>query len=383
MKFSKSIEYIGVDDKTIDLFESQYKVPYGVSYNSYVILDEKIAVMDTVDKRKTDEWLENLKKTLDGKTPDYLVILHMEPDHAGSIARFLEAYPKTNIVVNAKSQAMLPQFFERDFSSDMTVVKEGDALSLGEHTLKFIMAPMVHWPEVMLAYEETEKLLFSADAFGTFGAISENREWIEDARRYYINIVGKYGANVQMLLKKAAGLEIKTICPLHGPVLTENIGYYVDKYNTWSSYTPEDEGVMVAYASIHGNTALAAKKIAEAIEKKGGKAYLFDLARCDMSQAIESAFRYGRIVLASATYNMSLFPPMEHLLSALKSKNFCKRKVAIVENGSWAPMAGKLINAYLSEMKEIEVCEKTITIKSALKKSQEIEIEALAEEILS
>lgn len=379
MKITETIKYIGVDDMDIDLFESQYVVPNGVSYNSYVILDEKIAVMDTVDKRKTNEWFENLEKELDGRCPDYLVISHLEPDHAGSIDAFCDKYPNATLVVNDKILKMLPQFFKDEFDKKCLVVKEGDELNLGGHTLAFYMAPMVHWPEVMVEYEKSEKVLFSADGFGKFGALSCDEDWACEARRYYINIVGKYGAQVQALLKKAAGLDIQIICPLHGPVLTENLGYYIEKYNIWSSYRAENEGVVVAYASIHGNTGEAAKKIAEEIEKRGIKASVFDLARCDLAEAVEDAFRYDRLICAAATYDGFMFPPMEKFLSTLKKKSYQKRKVALVENGSWAPMAGKLMREYFESFKEIELYDKTLSIKSVLKDEQADEVKALVD----
>ncbi len=382
MYISDSIKYVGADDTDIDLFEGQYVVPNGVSYNSYVIMDEKIAVMDTVDKRKTEDWLKNLGEAMGERKPDYLVISHLEPDHAGSIEAFLDKYPETNVVVNVKSQAMLSQFFDRQFENT-TVVKEGDELSLGAHTLVFVMAPMVHWPEVMVEYEKTEKVLFSADGFGKFGALSCDEDWTCEARRYYFNIVGKYGASVQTLLKKAAGLEIEKICPLHGPILTENLGFYIDKYNTWSSYAPEDKGVLVAYASMHGNSARAAEKFAEVLKAKGEeKVVVADLARCDMAEAVEDAFRYDKLALVSATYDAALPAVMERFLSTLKKKAYQKRKAAVIENGTWAPMAAKHIKAYLGEMKDVTVCEKTVTIKSVLKKAQEAEMEELAEELL-
>ncbi len=382
MYISDSIKYVGADDTDIDLFEGQYVVPNGVSYNSYVIMDEKIAVMDTVDKRKTEDWLKNLKEAMGERKPDYLVISHLEPDHAGSIEAFLDKYPETNVVVNAKSFAMLSQFFDRQFENT-TVVKEGEELSLGAHSLVFVMAPMVHWPEVMVEYEKTEKVLFSADGFGKFGALSCDEDWTCEARRYYFNIVGKYGASVQTLLKKAAGLEIEKICPLHGPILTENLGFYIDKYNTWSSYAPEDEGVLVAYASMHGNSARAAEKFAEVLKAKGEeKVVVADLARCDMAEAVEDAFRYDKLALVSATYDAALPAVMERFLSTLKKKAYQKRKAAVIENGTWAPMAAKHIKAYLGEMKDVAVCEKTVTIKSVLKKAQEAELEELAEELL-
>jgi flavorubredoxin len=378
-----SVKYVGADDKTIDLFESQYVVPKGVSYNSYVILDEKIAVMDSVDQRATDVWFENLERTLAGRKPDYLVVNHLEPDHAGNVHSFAQKYPEAKIVLTAKAQSMLPQFFAEDLNDRCIAVKEGDELSLGAHTLTFILAPMVHWPEVMVTYEKSEKILFSADAFGKFGALDADEDWACEARRYYFNIVGRYGMQVQMLLKKAAALDISIICPLHGPVLMENLGYYIDKYQTWSTYTPEDEGILIAYASIHGNTRAAVEKLAGLLEDKGApKVVVSDLAREDMAEVIEDAYRYDRMVLASATYDAGLFPCMESFLAHLKSKNYQKRTVGIIENGSWAPMAGKLMKETLSGMKEINILEPTVTIKSSLNAESEAALEALAEALL-
>lgn len=383
MKISNSVVYIGVNDKTIDLFESQYKVPNGVSYNSYVILDEKVAVMDTVDKRVTEQWLENLSQALNGRSVDYLVVSHLEPDHASNIQKLAELYPNMKIVGNAKIFSMLPQFFTMDFSDRSVVVKEGDTLSLGSHTLQFFMAPMVHWPEVMVEYEQSEKILFSADGFGKFGALDMEEDWTDEARRYFINIVGKYGTQVQNLLKKAATLDIQTICPLHGPVLKENLGYYIDKYLTWSSYEPEEEGVVIAYASIHGNTAKAAEKMAEILKEKGAKAVRsFDLARDDMAEAVSEAFRYDKLILMSPTYDGALFPCMEDFLYHLKVKTYKKRTVGIVENGSWAPMAGKLMKAYLETLKDIQICEPVVSIKSVMKEADEKNLETLAEALL-
>ncbi len=380
---SESIRYIGVDDKTLDLFESQYIVPNGVSYNSYLIRDEKIAVMDTVDARKTEEWLNNLEAELAGKKPDYLVISHLEPDHSGSIQAVVEKYPEMKIVSNAKVFAMLPQFFELDLEGRNIVVAEGDSLLLGSHTLQFYMAPMVHWPEVMVEYESSEKVLFSADAFGKFGALDTDEDWACEARRYYFNIVGKYGAQAQALLKKAQGLDIRTICPLHGPILKENLEYYIDKYVTWSSYEPEDEGVLVAFASIHGNTAAAAKKLGEILEEKGAKKVVVsDLAREDMAEVIEDAFRYDKMVVACATYDGTLFPCMEDFLSHLRNKNYQKRKVALMENGSWAPVANKKMREILEGMKNVTICDAAVTIKSAMKQETIAQMEALAEELL-
>ena len=382
---SDAVKYIGADDKDLDLFESQYIVPNGVSYNSYVILDEKIAVMDTIDTRKTDEWKENLERVLDGRTPDYLVVSHLEPDHAGSIKEFADKYPEAKIVASTKAIAMLPQFFEiADLTDRAVAVKEGEELSLGSHTLQFFMAPMVHWPEVMVEYEKSEKILFSADGFGKFGALDADEDWACEARRYYFNIVGKYGAQVQALLKKAATLDIQTICPLHGPILKEDLGYYIGKYMTWSSYEPEDDGVLVAYASIHGNTKKAAEKMKEILEAKGAKKVaITDLSRDDMAEAIEDAFRYDKLVLAAASYDASVFPCMETFLNKLTNKNYQNRKIAIIENGSWAPTAARVMKSYVEKMKKITLCEKTVTIKSTMKDADVTAMEELADELLA
>ena len=381
-KITDTIYYAGVDDKTIDLFESQYVVPNGVSYNSYVIMDEKITVMDTVDKRATDEWFGNIEKILGGKKPEYLVISHLEPDHAANIGLFAAKYPETKLVGNAKTFAMLPQFFGDDFASRQVIVKEGDELCLGQHTLTFVMAPMIHWPEVMVAYDSKDKVLFSADGFGKFGALDTDEDWDCEARRYYFNIVGKYGAQVQALLKKAATLDIEIICPLHGPILTENLGHYIGKYDTWSKYEPENKGITVAYASIHGNTAEAAKKFAEILKEQGEeKVSVFDLSRDDMAEAIEDAFRYDGIVFACATYDGGLFPCMEDYLAHLKSKTYRQRTAAIIENGTWGPMAAKHIRTALSEMKDITVIDKTVTIKSVMNESNIAEMEEMAKEL--
>lgn len=383
---SKNIRYIGVDDKDIDLFESQYVVPNGIAYNSYVILDEKVAVMDTVDARGQEQWEQNLKKALAGREVDYLVISHLEPDHAGSIARFLELYPAAQVVGNAKTFAMFPQFFEESSCSlkgKAVTVKEGDVLSLGEHTLQFFMAPMVHWPEVMVTYEQTEKVLFSADGFGKFGTLDTDEDWACEARRYYFNICGKYGAPVSALLKKAAGLEIATICPLHGPILSENLEYYIGKYQTWSSYEPEDEGVLIAYASIHGNTKKAAEKMAELLESRGAKKVVVsDLAREDMAEIIEDAFRYDKMIVAAASYDGGVFPCMESFLAHLKSKAYQKRTVGVIENGSWAPSAARVMKDMLSGMKEITVVEPTVTIKSTMNADNIKTMEELADILL-
>ncbi len=384
-QLTNKIYYVGTDDKTIDLFEGQYVVPNGISYNSYVIMDEKIAVMDTVDQRKTSEWLDNLDSVLNGKNPDYLVVLHMEPDHAANIATFLHKYPTAKVVSNSKTFGMIPQFFENiDLEGRKVVVGEGDELSLGEHTLTFVMAPMVHWPEVMMAYEKKEKILFSADAFGKFGALDVDEEWDCEARRYYINIVGKYGTQVQNVLKKAATLDIAKIYPLHGPMLTENLGYYINKYDIWSSYRPEEEGIFIAYASIYGHTKAAAEKLKEILENKGApKVAIADLARYDMAEAVEDAFRYDRLVLASVTYDGGIFPFMAAFLARLKSKNFQNRKVAFIENGSWAPMAAKKMRDELEGLKDITFLENKVTIKSSMKQDNIKELEILADELLS
>ena len=382
---SDAVKYIGVDDTDLDLFEGQYIIPNGVSYNSYVILDEKTAVMDTVDARKSKEWFENLKAALDGRTVDYLVISHLEPDHASNVKALADAYPDAKIVLSVKAKAMLPQFFDIENLEERAIaVKEGDTLELGAHKLTLVMAPMVHWPEVMVEYESTEKILFSADGFGKFGALSADEDWACEARRYYFNIVGKYGAPVQTLLKKAAGLDIQTICPLHGPILKENLGYYIDKYNTWSSYEPEDEGVLVASASIHGNTRKAAEKMAEILKEKGAAKVAFtDLTRDDMAEAVEDAFRYSKLVLCAASYDGGVFPPMEDFLNRLAHKNYQKRKVAMIENGSWAPTAKRAMTGMLEGMKNLSICENNVTIMSVMKDKDIAAMETLADELLS
>ncbi len=379
---SDSVKYIGVDDKELDLFESQYIIPNGVSYNSYIIMDEKVAVMDTVDSRKSEEWMKNLDTALNGRTPDYLIVSHLEPDHSGSIADFAAKYPQTKLVMTVKAASMLPQF--ADFPADMVItVKEGEKLSLGSHTLRFITAPMVHWPEVMLEYEESEKILFSADAFGKFGALDTDEDWTCEARRYYFNIAGKYGGPVQTLLKKTAPLEIITICPLHGPILNENIPYYFDKYNTWSSYEPEDKGIFIAYASMHGNTKAVAQKFKEMLESKGAqKVAITDLSRDDMAEAVEDAFRYDRLVLAAASYDGGLFPPMEHFLNHLKEKAYQNRTIGIIENGSWAPVAAKTMLSMISGMKNVNVVEPTVTIKTKMKDSDIDSLNALCDALI-
>ena len=379
---SDSIKYIGVDDTTLDLFESQYIVPNGVSYNSYLILDEKIAVMDTVDARKTKEWFDNLDKELKEHVPDYLIVSHLEPDHSANIQLFTEKYKEAKLVLSAKAKAMLPQFFNIEgLDERCIVVKEGEELDLGNHHLKFIMAPMVHWPEVMVKYETTEKILFSADGFGKFGALSHDEDWACEARRYYFNIVGKYGAPVQTLLKKASTLDIKMICPLHGPILKDNLGYYIDKYQIWSSYQSEDEGVLVASASIHGNTKEVALKVVDLLKEKGVKVAFTDLTRDDMAEAVEDAFRYSKMILAGATYDGGVFSPMEDFLHRLQHKGYQNKTVGLIENGSWAPLANKVMKDMLTPMKNITICENTVTIKSTYKDENQEAINQLVEEI--
>lgn len=379
---SDSIKYIGVDDTTLDLFESQYIIPNGVSYNSYLILDEKIAVMDTVDARKTKEWFENLDKELKEHVPDYLIVSHLEPDHSANIQLFTEKYKEAKLVLSAKAKAMLPQFFNIEgLDERCIVVKEGEELDLGNHHLKFIMAPMVHWPEVMVEYETTEKILFSADGFGKFGALSHDEDWACEARRYYFNIVGKYGAPVQTLLKKASTLDIKMICPLHGPILKDNLGYYIDKYQIWSSYQSEDEGVLVASASIHGNTKEVALKVVDLLKEKGVKVAFTDLTRDDMAEAVEDAFRYSKMILAGATYDGGVFSPMEDFLHRLQHKGYQNKTVGLIENGSWAPLANKVMKDMLTPMKNITICENTVTIKSTYKDENQEAINQLVEEI--
>ena len=382
---SESIKYIGVDDTTLDLFESLYIVPNGVSYNSYLILDEKIAVMDTVDARKTKEWFDNLDKELKEHVPEYLIVSHLAPDHSANIQLFTEKYKEAKLVLSAKAKAMLPQFFNIEgLDERCIVVKEGEELDLGNHHLKFIMAPMVHWPEVMVEYETTEKVLFSADAFGKFGALSASDDWTCEARRYYFNIVGKYGAPVQTLLKKAAALDIRTICPLHGPVLKENLEFYIGKYLTWSSYEPEEDGVLVACASIHGNTKAAAEKMVEVLRVNGASKVVFmDLTRDDMAEAVADAFRYGKIILAAASYDACVFPPMEDFLHRLAHKNLQKRTFGLIENGSWAPCAAKGMKGILEGMKEVNICENVVSIKSTMKDTDVAKMEELAKEILA
>ena len=380
-----SIKYIGADDKTIDLFESQYIVPNGISYNSYLIKDEKNVIMDTIDKRATDKWIENLERELGGENPDFLVVSHLEPDHAYNIELIANKYPNMKIVGNMKTFAFIPQFFNiENLEERKIVVNEGDTLNIGKHTLQFIMAPMVHWPEVMFTYEQSEKILFSADAFGKFGALDTDEDWDCEARRYYFNIVGKYGIQVQSVLKKAANLDIKMICPLHGPILKENLSHYINKYDIWSSYKPEDDGVFIAYASIHGNTADAARKLGDILKENGAKkVVLTDLAREDMAEAIEDAFRYDKMIVAASSYNAEVFPPMEHFLNHLKSKNYQNRKIGIVENGTWAPSAGKCMKDIISQMKDIDLVEPMVTIRSTINSQNINDLEVLAKNILN
>lgn len=383
INISDAIKYIGVDDKDIDLFESQYIVPNGISYNSYVILDEKICVLDTVDKRKTDEWVANLENVLDGKTPDYLIINHLEPDHASNIQLLADKYPDMKLVGNAKTFNMLPQFFDIDLTDRTVTVKEGDSLNLGEHTLSFYMAPMVHWPEVMVTYESKEKVLFSADGFGKFGALDTDEDWACEARRYYFNICGKYGVQVQALLKKASKLDIEKICPLHGPVLTENLGYYINLYDIWSKYEPEVDGIFIAYCSIHGNTEKAALKLYDILkEKTDKKIAISDLSRSDMAENVEDAFKYSTLVVAAPSYDGGVFPVMNDFLHHLKIKGYKNRKVAMIENGSWAPCAIKSMQPYFDEMKGIEISDAKVTIRSTMTAENEVQLAALADSII-
>ena len=381
---TEKIKYIGVDDTTIDLFESQYTVPNGISYNSYLVMDEKIAIMDTADKRKGEEWFANLEEGLEGRTPDYLIVQHMEPDHAGNIAVLMGKYPDMKVVASAKAIQMMPQFFEDTCFEGRTIaVKEGDTLSLGGRELKFFMAPMVHWPEVMVTYDSADKVLFSADGFGKFGALAHEEDWACEARRYYFNICGKYGAQVQALLKKAATLDIACICPLHGPILKENLGYYIGLYDTWSKYEVETEGVFIAYASIHGGTKKAAEKMAEILRAKGApKVSIADLSRDDMAEAVEDAFRMSKLIVAAASYDADVFPPMHDFLHHLKLKAYQKRRVGIIENGSWAPCAGRVMKGMLETMKDIEIVEPMVTIRSAMKQGDIPAMEALADAML-
>ncbi len=380
MEISNDIKYIGVTDKKIDLFEGQYRVPDGITYNSYVILDEKVAVMDTADKHFTEEWLGNLESALGGRKPDYLVVQHMEPDHSANIAVFAERYPEAKIVASAKAFVMMGQFFGDNFADRQVVATEGTKLSLGAHTLTFVTAPMVHWPEVIMTYDDKDKVLFSADGFGRFGA-ADSGDWADEARRYYIGIVGKYGAQVQAVLKKAAALDIAAICPLHGPVLKENLGYYIGLYDAWSSYRPEEDGVLIAYTSVYGNTASAAMLLKNKLEAKGVKVVSADLARDDMSAATADAFRYSRLVLATTTYNADIFPPMKEFINHLTERNLRARKVGFIENGSWAPMAAKVMKSMLEKSANLTFAEPVVSIKSALNAQSEAQLDALAEEL--
>ncbi|MBQ7384577.1 MAG: flavin reductase [Clostridia bacterium] len=382
MFITNDIKYIGVNDHKVDLFEGQYVVPNGMSYNSYAIIDEKIAIMDTVDANFTHEWLDNIQNTLGSRKPDYLIVQHMEPDHSANIANFVKAYPNVKLVASAKAFVMMKNFFGTDFTDKQVVVSEGDTLSLGRHTLAFVAAPMVHWPEVIVTYDSTDKVLFSADGFGKFGALDVEEDWACEARRYYIGIVGKYGAQVQNLLKKAAGLDIEKICPLHGPVLTENLGYYLGLYNTWSSYQPEEEGIVIAYTSVYGNTKKAVLQLAEKLKAKGcPKVVLNDLARCDMAEAVEDAFRYSKLVLATTTYNADVFPFMREFINHLTERNYSNRTVALIENGSWAPLAAKVMRGMLESSKNITFTDTTVKIMSALNEESSSALEALAEEL--
>ena len=381
MFITNDIKFVGVNDHQIDLFEGQYVVPNGMSYNSYVILDEKVAVMDTVDQYFGDEWLKNLEAALEGRKPDYLVVHHMEPDHSANIANFLEHYPEAVVVASAKAFTMVKQFFGYDYADRRIVVGEGDTLSLGKHVLNFVTAPMVHWPEVIMTYESSEKVLFSADAFGKFGALDVEDEWDCEARRYYIGIVGKYGAQVQSLLKKAAGLDIAMICPLHGPVLKENLGHYINLYDIWSSYRVESDGILIAYTSIYGHTKKAVELLAEKLEAKGQKVTVADLARDDMAEAVEDAFRYGKLVLATTTYNGDMFPFMKEFINHLTERSYQNRFVAFIENGSWAPVAGKFMKKMLENSKNLTFAENTVKIFSAMNEKNVAEIDALVEEL--
>lgn len=381
-KVTERVHYVGVDDKTLDLFESQYVLPNGISYNSYIIHDEKTVIMDAVDKRMVKEWLENVKKDLDGREPDYLVVSHLEPDHSGGIEALIDIYPNMKIIVSQVAGNMIPQFIHRDLKDKLVIVKEGEVIDLGNHELQFFMAPMVHWPEVMVTYEQTEKILFSADGFGKFGTLDVEDDWDCEARRYYFNIVGRFGAQVQALLKKASNLDIKMICSLHGPILKENLEYYINKYDIWSSYKPEDSGILIAYNSIHGNTEEAVLKLAQMLKENGEeKVVVSNLAREDMAEVLEDAFRYDRMIMASPTYDMSLFPDTEKFLRRLKHKNYQNRKVAIIQNGSWAPASGKLMKDLFSEMKNIEIVEPIVTIKTRMTEETEKQMEELVKNI--
>ena len=386
MKFNVTdkIEYVGVNDKTLDLFESQYVIKNGISYNSYLIKDKKIVLMDTVDKRATNEWLENIETSLNGKSIDYLVVSHLEPDHSANVQMLAEKYPNMQIILNQTTKNMMKQFFDLDLSNRYILVKEGDTINIGEHNLQFFMAPMVHWPEVMMTYEQTEKIMFTADGFGKFGTLDTDEDWACEARRYYFNIVGKFGAQVQLLLKKIAGLDIKIICPLHGPILKDNLNYYINKYDIWSSYKPEDEGILIAYNSIYGNTRNAVEKLEKMLKENGAKKVIArDLSRDDMSETIEEAFRYDKMIIAAPTYEAGLFPTTEKFLRHLKNKNYQNRTVGIIENGSWAPMVAKNIKDILKDMTDIKICDTIVTIKTRLNNESEEKMKNLAKELLN
>lgn len=382
MFITKDIKYAGVNDREIDLFEGQYIVPEGMAYNSYVVLDEKVTVFDTVDANFTAEWLENIKKILDGRKPDYLIVQHMEPDHSASITAFMKVYPEAVVAASSKAFKMMKNFFGNEYEDRRLVVGDGDTLSTGTHNFTFVTAPMVHWPEVIVTYDSTDKVLFSADGFGKFGALDADEDWACEARRYYFGIVGKYGAQVQALLKKAAGLEIEKICPLHGPVLTENLSYYINLYDVWSKYEPEEEGIVIAYTSIYGNTKKAVMRLAELLEKSGKKVVVNDLARCDMAEAVEDAFRYSKIVFATTTYNSDIFPFMKEFVNHLTERNFSNRKVGFIENGTWAPLAAKIIKNMFEKSKNLTFCENTVSIMSSMNEENEKQLEALSQELI-
>ena len=381
MKITNDIKYVGVNDRLTDLFEGQYVIPNGISYNSYVIIDEKIAVMDSVEAKFADEWFDNIRKATDGKSPDYLIVQHMEPDHSSSIARFASEFPTATVVSSAKAFAMMKNFYGTDFPDRQIVVGEGSTLSLGKHVLNFVAAPMVHWPEVIVTYDSTDKVLFSADGFGKFGTPDTDEPWVDEARRYYIGIVGKYGMPVQTLLKKAKALDIAIICPLHGPVLSENLGYYLDLYNTWSSYKAEEEGIVIAYTSVYGNTKKAALLLADKLNARGATVKVYDLARCDMAAAVADAFRYDRLVLATTTYNTDIFPFMRQFIDHLTERGFANRTVALIENGSWAPTAAKVMSGMLEKSKNITYAENSVKITSALNEESIARLDALADEL--
>ena len=380
-KVTERVHYVGVDDKTLDLFESQYVLPNGISYNSYIIHDEKTVIMDAVDKRMVKEWIENVKKDLDGREPDYLVVSHLEPDHSGGIEALIDMYPNMKIIVSQVAGNMIPQFIHRDLKDKLVIVKEGEVVDLGDHKLQFFMAPMVHWPEVMVTYEQTEKILFSADAFGKFGTLDTDEPWVDESRRYFINIVGKYGMQVQNVLKKASSLDIKMICPLHGPILKKNLDYYINLYDKWSKYEPEEEGILVVCGSLHGNTYEVSKKFAEDLKEKENNVKLIDISRAQIADVVAEAFKYSKMCIACVTYNMNIFPAMNSFLHLLREKNYQNRKIGIIENGSWAPNAGKVIKDMLSTMKNIEIVEPIVTIKTKLNKESEEKMKELEDAI--